>query len=96
MIASVRKNGSPHAAWNPFAFVENRLYIYADPNLACYKNIVRDPRVALAITSREMKGIAVFSIATSIRTLGTRRLPLSLEQALQFWGRTTLRLALLR
>lgn len=51
VIATVRKNGSPHAAWNPIAYVDEKLYTYGDPNSAFYKNVKRDGRVALTITS---------------------------------------------
>ena len=57
IIATVRKDGSPHSAWNPIAYVENKLYTYADPHSVCYTNLQRDGRVALAITSG---GKAVF------------------------------------
>ncbi len=57
LIATVRKNGSPHNAWNPIVYVKNRLFTYADPHSVCYRNIERDGRVAAAITA---KGRAVF------------------------------------
>jgi hypothetical protein len=51
IIATFRKNGSPQTAWNPAAYVENKLYIYANPNSVCYENLIRDPRLSFAITS---------------------------------------------
>jgi uncharacterized pyridoxamine 5'-phosphate oxidase family protein len=52
IVATVRKNGSPHTAWNPIAFVDERLYTYADPSSVCYKNMKRDGRVSVAITGK--------------------------------------------
>ncbi len=51
IIATARKDGSPHTAWNPVAYVDKKLYTYADPSSRAYKNFQRDGRVALAITS---------------------------------------------
>ncbi|MGI0079102.1 MAG: pyridoxamine 5'-phosphate oxidase family protein [Nitrososphaerales archaeon] len=51
IIATVRKDGSPHAAWNPVAYVEDKLYTYADPHSVCYSNLRRDGRVSVAIAS---------------------------------------------
>ena len=53
VIATVRKNGSPHTAWSPVAYVEQKLYTYGDPNSVFYKNVKRDGRIAIAITSGE-------------------------------------------
>jgi hypothetical protein len=52
IVATVRKDGSPHAAWNPIAFVDEKLYTYADPSSVCYKNMKRDGRVSVAITGK--------------------------------------------
>jgi hypothetical protein len=30
IIATGRKNGSPHTVWNPIAYVEEKLYTYGD------------------------------------------------------------------
>ena len=42
VLATVRKDGSPHTAWNPIAFVAGKLYTYADPHSVFYKNFKRD------------------------------------------------------
>lgn len=57
IVATVRKNGSPHTAWTPIAYVEHRLYTYGDPKSVFYKNVKRDGRIAISITS---DGSAVF------------------------------------
>jgi uncharacterized pyridoxamine 5'-phosphate oxidase family protein len=49
IVATIRKDGSPHTAWNPVAYVEDKLYTYADPNSVCYRNLHRDGRVSVAI-----------------------------------------------
>ena len=51
IIATVRRDGSPHTAWNPIAYVEGKLYTYADPHSVCYKNLKRDGRVSVVITA---------------------------------------------
>jgi uncharacterized pyridoxamine 5'-phosphate oxidase family protein len=51
IIATTRKNGFPHTAWNPVAYVNQKLYTYADPNSVFFKNLNRDGRVSLAIAS---------------------------------------------
>lgn len=51
VFATVRKDKSPHAAWNPAAFVSGKHYTYADPHSVFYKNLKRDRRVSVAITS---------------------------------------------
>ncbi len=51
VVATVRSDGSPHTAWNPVAYVEGKLYTYADPQSVCYKNLHRDGRVSFATTS---------------------------------------------
>lgn len=51
IIATVRKNGAPHTAWNPVVFVDDALYAYADPASVCYRNLVRSRRVSLAVAS---------------------------------------------
>lgn len=51
VIATVRENASPHTAWNPIAYVDEKLYTYGDPSSVFYKNVKRDGRVSLAITS---------------------------------------------
>jgi uncharacterized pyridoxamine 5'-phosphate oxidase family protein len=51
IIATVKRNGSPHVAWNPLAYVDDKLYTYADPNSVCFKNLIRNGKVSLAITS---------------------------------------------
>ena len=62
VIATVRKNGSPHTAWCQVAYVEDKLYTYGDPNTVFYKNVKREGRIAIAITSGDsavfIKGIA--------------------------------------
>lgn len=63
VIATARKNGSPHTAWNPLAYVNEKLYTYGDPNSAFYKNAKRDGRLAVAITSGDK---AVFIEGTAI------------------------------
>ena len=50
IIATVRKDGSPHTAWNPIAYVDGKLYTYADPHSTCYKNLKREGRVSVAVT----------------------------------------------
>ncbi|HKW05622.1 MAG TPA: pyridoxamine 5'-phosphate oxidase family protein [Nitrososphaerales archaeon] len=49
IIATVRKNGAPHTAWNPVAYVDNALYAYADPASVCYRNLVGSRRASLAV-----------------------------------------------
>jgi uncharacterized pyridoxamine 5'-phosphate oxidase family protein len=51
VFATSRKDGFPHTAWNPIVYVDKKLYTYADPNSVFYRNLKRDGRVALAITS---------------------------------------------
>jgi nitroimidazol reductase NimA-like FMN-containing flavoprotein (pyridoxamine 5'-phosphate oxidase superfamily) len=51
VIATVRKNGSPHTAWNPIAYIEEKLYTYGDPSSVFYKNAKRGGQVAIAVTS---------------------------------------------
>jgi uncharacterized pyridoxamine 5'-phosphate oxidase family protein len=74
IIATVRKNGSPHTAWNPVAYANAKLYAYGDPNSAFYKNAKRDGRVSLAIASGDkavfIEGSAV-EIAKVNEVIGT-------------------------
>ena len=51
IIATTKKDGSPHTAWNPVAYVDERLYFYSDPRSLCYRNLVRDGRLSIAIAS---------------------------------------------
>ena len=51
IIATTKKDGSPHTAWNPVAYVDDKLYFYSDPHSLCYRNLVRDGRVSMAIAS---------------------------------------------
>jgi Pyridoxamine 5'-phosphate oxidase len=51
IIATTKKDGSPHTAWNPVAYVDNKLYFYSDPHSLCYRNLVRDQRISMAIAS---------------------------------------------
>lgn len=75
IIATVRKNGSPHSAWNPIAYVDEKLYTYGDPNSAFYRNVKRDSRVAIAITSGgsavfiEGEAVEIAKLNTVIHTL---------------------------
>ena len=51
IVATVRKDGSPHTAWNALAYVDDRLYTYAHPHSVCYRNLKRDRRVSAAVIS---------------------------------------------
>ena len=51
ILATVRKNVSPHISWSPVAYVDGKLYTYGDPQSIFYKNVKRDCRVSVAITS---------------------------------------------
>ncbi len=51
IVATLRKDGSPHSSWNPVAYVDGELYTYADPRSVCYRNLKRDPRISIAISS---------------------------------------------
>lgn len=53
VLATVRKDGSPHTAWSPVAFVGGKLYTYGDPSSAFYKNVKRDGRMSMAVTSED-------------------------------------------
>lgn len=53
IVATTRKDGSPHVAWNPLAYADDKLYTYADPHSVCYRNLSRDRRVSVAIISRD-------------------------------------------
>jgi uncharacterized pyridoxamine 5'-phosphate oxidase family protein len=51
IIATMKKDGSPHTAWNPVAYVDDKLYFYSDPRSLCYRNLIRDGRLSMAIAS---------------------------------------------
>ncbi len=49
IVATVRKDGSPHTAYTPVACVGGSMYTYADPRSVCYRNLRRDGRLSAAV-----------------------------------------------
>ncbi len=49
IVATLRRDGSPHTSWSPVACVGGELYLYADPRSACCRNLRRDPRISVAV-----------------------------------------------
>jgi len=71
-IATTSPHGSPRAADAYFVSDENlNLYFYSDPASRHSRNILRDPRVAVAVRSesmdwREIKGVQIEGIVARV------------------------------
>ncbi len=72
ILATVKTSGKPHTSWKLLVYFEGRLYTTENPQSLAYRNLIKNPYVAIAITNHS-KGVFIEGIAKPIGTAAELR-----------------------
>lgn len=72
ILASVKASGKPHISWKLVIYFEGKLYTTENSRSLAYRNLTKNPYVAMAITDHS-KGVFIEGIAKPMGTTAELR-----------------------